>query len=75
MLHSTDTSGVEIYYTPKLRRYAEDIMQTGDGSIFIPPNSKDFKVKGLCSHECSKKAFEKPFNISSIILHMHGTGK
>ncbi|XP_067929956.1 tyramine beta-hydroxylase-like [Watersipora subatra] len=69
-----DASGVQLFYTPKLRPYAEDIFQTGDGAIYIPPNSKDFKVTGLCSHDCSKRSFAKPFNITSILLHMHGTG-
>ena len=74
-LFFSDASGVQLYYTPKLRKYAEDIIQTGDGAIYIPPNSKDFKVRGLCSHECSLKKFEKPFNITSILLHMHGHGE
>lgn len=70
-----DSSGVELFYTPKLRPYAEDIFQTGDAAIFIPPHTKEHKVPGVCSEQCSKQAFEKPFNISSIILHMHGTGR
>lgn len=64
-----------MFYTPKLRKYAENIFQTGDLAIFIPPNSKEHKVTGLCSHDCSKRFIAKPINITSIVLHMHGTGE
>lgn len=70
-----DASGVEIFYTPNLRPYAEDIFQTGDGGIFIPPNTKEHNVEGLCSETCSKESIDKPINITGIVLHMHKLGK
>ena len=65
---------MEFFYTPKLRPHSEGIFITGDLGIFIPPRTESHVVDGTCSSEGSMEAFEKPFNVSSLILHMHHRG-
>lgn len=71
----TDGSGIEIWLTPKLRKYEQDILRIVEDGIFIPPNAKNFTVTGFCSSDCSRRSWEKPFYVTSLLHHAHHNGK
>lgn len=73
-LHVKDSTGVKIFYTPKLRDHAEALFHLGQLRFYIPPNNVDYHVNAICDSNCSRKAFAQPFNLTSITFHMHATG-
>ncbi|XP_063446633.1 DBH-like monooxygenase protein 1 [Mytilus trossulus] len=69
-----DSSGVTLYYTPKLRENDAGIMSTGQTNLEIPPGQQSYTVVGKCHSECSRKLIQAPINIFWAKNHMHYLG-
>ncbi|CAG2247962.1 DBH [Mytilus edulis] len=69
-----DSSGVTLYYTPKLRANDAGIMMTGQVNLEIPPGQQSYTVVGKCHSECSRKLIQDPINIFWATNHMHYLG-
>ncbi|XP_071155442.1 tyramine beta-hydroxylase-like isoform X1 [Mytilus edulis] len=69
-----DSSGVTLYYTPKLRDNDAGIMMTGQEDLEIPPGQQSYTVVGKCHSECSRKLIQAPINIFWATNHMHYLG-
>ncbi|XP_070554980.1 DBH-like monooxygenase protein 1 homolog [Ptychodera flava] len=74
-----DSSGIRVYYTPKLRKNDASIIEIGAFTnplaLFIPPGAPSMTVNGYCSQEC----FDEGSNGTSItifasLLHSHLAG-
>ena len=58
VLTVTDSSGVRIFYTDKLREYDGGILLASyriTPFMLIPPRQSDFHIYGFCSSECTAK--------------------
>ncbi|CAG2237960.1 Temptin [Mytilus edulis] len=69
-----DSSGVTLYYTPKLRANDAGIMSTCQMNHEIPPGQQSYTVVGKCHSECSRKLIQAPINIFWAKNHMHYLG-
>ncbi|XP_013401794.2 DBH-like monooxygenase protein 1 [Lingula anatina] len=69
-----DSSGMSIFYTPKLRQYDLGNVQIGQTFLEIPPLSDRFEQHGSCSSDCSRKQLLHPVYFTKTNLHMHGAG-
>ncbi len=62
-----------------IRRYDAGMMTVGHtviASLLIPPKTKDFKIVGHCTADCTKKGVPADgFKIFSLLLHTHLAGK
>jgi hypothetical protein len=72
-------TGVELYYTPKLREHEAATMTVGHtviASLVIPPKSEDFMIVGHCSSECTSEGLPKEgINVFNLLQHTHLTGR
>lgn len=71
-----DRSGIEIYYTPTLRKYdmGSLVVSTNWGRMVIPPKVITAPQSAECPSECTKK-FSTPVTMVSYIPHMHQIGQ
>ena len=70
-----DSSGMTLYYTPKLRPNDAALLTTGQADIEIPPGVNSYTVVGTCPSECSRMIMKGPINIFWATNHMHYLGK
>ncbi|CAA9994183.1 unnamed protein product [Nesidiocoris tenuis] len=74
-----DTSGLRIFYTPKLREYDGSILVTGvtpTSLQVIPAKQKNFTSTGYCDNQCTNLMFpENGIRIVSVAFHTHSTGR
>ncbi|KAK6195952.1 hypothetical protein SNE40_001271 [Patella caerulea] len=76
-----DSSGLRMYFTPTLRKYDGDIMQTGvavDPLQMIPPGYASFLSTGYCGVDCTNKAFKdhpEGVKVFGIFPHSHLLGE
>ncbi|XP_013398635.1 DBH-like monooxygenase protein 1 homolog, partial [Lingula anatina] len=66
-----DSSGMRIYYTPRLRKYDLGNVQFGQNYLAIPPLSRDYEQHGGCTPYCTKKRLPHPIYLTRTYLHMH----
>ena len=71
----TDSSGINLYYTPKLRQYNAGILAIGDTSLSLKPGLPEVETEGICFHRCTQRMFKGPIYIYAAINHMHSLGK
>ncbi|ODM89886.1 hypothetical protein Ocin01_16794 [Orchesella cincta] len=78
--YATDSSGIRIFYTDKLREYDGAVMQIAykghSPFLVIPPKQDNFVVNGLCGTECTEKMIPPSgIKVVNTLLHMHLAGK
>lgn len=75
----SDTSGLRLFYSNKLRENEGGILITGVAPStlhFIPPFQREYKTAGYCSLGCTKEMFPKEgVNVVSVMLHSHLAGR
>lgn len=71
----TDSSGITLYYTPKLRQYNGAILAIGDASLSLKPGLPEVETEGICYQQCTQRMFKGSIYISAAINHMHSLGK
>ena len=72
--HWYDSSGLTLYYTPRLRPNDAGAMVFGQHFLEIPPGVKSFIASGSCSSDCTQKFMYSDINIISALNHMHYLG-
>ncbi|KAJ8306363.1 hypothetical protein KUTeg_016908 [Tegillarca granosa] len=70
----TDSSGMTLFYTPKLRKHDSGIIMIGQMNINIPPRLDRIAISGTCSSECTREKITGPIYITSLAHHMHQQG-
>eukprot|EP00062_Callorhinchus_milii_P013958 gi/632962755/ref/XP_007897496.1/ PREDICTED: DBH-like monooxygenase protein 1 [Callorhinchus milii] len=77
-----DSSGLKLFYTPKLRKYDAGIIETGVWvSLYhmIPPDMPKYISQGHCTVECLEEALshENPsgIHVFAVLLHSHLAGR
>ncbi|KAM4771852.1 DBH-like monooxygenase protein 1 isoform 2-T2 [Rhinophrynus dorsalis] len=77
-----DNSGIQLYYTPYVRKYDAGVLETGIWvSLYhmIPPGMPVFSSEGHCTMECLEEAlsYEKPdgIHVFAVLLHAHLAGR
>ncbi|XP_030051078.1 DBH-like monooxygenase protein 1 isoform X2 [Microcaecilia unicolor] len=77
-----DSSGIQMFYTPHLRKYDAGVIETGIWvSLYhmIPPGMPEFISEGHCTLECLEEALnhEKPtgIHVFAVLLHTHLAGQ
>ncbi|KAJ8300436.1 hypothetical protein KUTeg_021955 [Tegillarca granosa] len=70
----TDSSGMTLFYTSKLRKHDFGIITIGQMSINIPPRLDRIAISGTCSSECTREKITGPIYIASLRHHMHHNG-
>ncbi|XP_062858528.1 DBH-like monooxygenase protein 1 homolog [Trichomycterus rosablanca] len=77
-----DSSGLRLFYTPKLRDYDAGVMETGVWvSLYhmLPPGMQDYITEGHCTQECLQESLssEMPSGvwIFAVLLHAHLAGR
>ncbi|XP_067660247.1 dopamine beta-hydroxylase-like [Haliotis asinina] len=69
-----DSSGMTLYYTPKLRKYDAGFLTTGQMYLEIPPGVKRSTFESTCTEECTNKLMKGNIYITSGLSHMHYLG-
>jgi len=69
-----DSSGLTLYYTPKLRPNDAGTFLIGQNSLHIPPAVKSMTINGSCSSSCTQKYMHGDAHIMAILNHMHYLG-
>ncbi|KAK3087134.1 hypothetical protein FSP39_002131 [Pinctada imbricata] len=69
-----DRSGLQIYFTPYLRRHDAGMLLVGQEYLEIPPGKKSVRFDSLCSSECTHHLLKGPVHITRAINHMHYLG-
>jgi hypothetical protein len=69
---STDSTGLNIYYTTKLRQYDAGLMILGKPYqvMSIPPGKPAYNITSYCLNSCTK-SLSGPINIINYIPHGH----
>uniref|UniRef100_A0A0B7A301 Copper type II ascorbate-dependent monooxygenase C-terminal domain-containing protein n=1 Tax=Arion vulgaris TaxID=1028688 RepID=A0A0B7A301_9EUPU len=70
----TDSSGLRVYYTPKLRTYDAGVLMVGSINFYLPPKKQDIALYSACTGTCTKQAMRGSINITSAWNHMHYAG-
>jgi Copper type II ascorbate-dependent monooxygenase, N-terminal domain/Copper type II ascorbate-dependent monooxygenase, C-terminal domain len=77
----SDSSGVEIYYTDKLRKYDSAVLTLGDPATRLPsldpglsPDEPGASRETNCPSECTAD-WPHDINVFGSFLHMHGLGR
>ncbi|KAM9651465.1 putative DBH-like monooxygenase protein 2 [Trichechus inunguis] len=76
-----DSSGIRMYYTPRLRRHDMGVLQLGIFTFpihFIPPGAQSFISYGLCKTEKFEEMNGAPLpdiQVYGYLLHTHLTGR
>ena len=72
----TDTSGMKMYYTPRLRQNDLGIMWLGQRQLNIPANTPSTTATSTCTPTCAFDLFSAgAVSVTSSIMHMHLLGK
>ena len=75
LVGETDSSGVRLHYTPRLRQYDAQKFVAGALQIELAPGQKK-TTKSVCSGECTRHIFnDTTVHIAWISGHMHTNGK
>ena len=73
-----DSSGIQFYYTSKLRKYDLGVLEIGleySDKNSIPPKQAAFDVSGFCVTECTRIGLpESGITVFASQLHTHLTG-
>ncbi|KAK3604320.1 hypothetical protein CHS0354_025447 [Potamilus streckersoni] len=69
-----DSSGLRLYYTPKLRPYDAGVLITGQLDLLIPPGEMKVTMTGMCPSACSREIMNDSIYITSAGNHMHYIG-
>lgn len=72
--HLTDSSGMKVYYTPKLRTYDAELFLFGQEYLTIPPMTDSIKYEATCPSDCTADMFKQKVYITRAINHMHYLG-
>ncbi|XP_041355564.1 dopamine beta-hydroxylase-like [Gigantopelta aegis] len=72
--NSTDSSGMRIFYTKRLRQFDAGNVQIGQNDLEIPPGSAHHSEVGGCSGRCTKKLLPHPIYLTRTYIHMHYLG-
>ena len=70
----TDSSGLQIYYTPKLRPNDAGMLLVGQERLVIPPGRQGVVFDSVCSSRCTSELLRGPVHITRAINHMHYLG-
>lgn len=70
-----DGSGIQVFYTNKLRNYDSVIMVVGQKYLELPPNAPVVTVNSSCPAFCTENMFQKPIFITRAVNHMHTLGQ
>ncbi|XP_048106553.1 DBH-like monooxygenase protein 1 homolog [Alosa alosa] len=77
-----DSSGLRLFYTPKLRQYDAGVIETGVWvSLYhmLPPGMQDYLSEGHCTRECLKESLEEEMpsgiRVFAVLLHAHLAGR
>ena len=72
----TDTSGIRMHYTPRLRQHDLGILMLGQSSLSIPGLTPTTVVMTTCSSACTNELLALgDISVTSSIAHMHLLGK
>ncbi|KAK3506741.1 hypothetical protein QTP70_021776 [Hemibagrus guttatus] len=77
-----DSSGLRLFYTPKLRTYDAGVIETGVWvSLYhmLPPGMQDYVTEGHCMQECLQESLESDMpsgiQVFAVLLHAHLAGR
>ena len=70
-----DSSGIIIYYTPKLREYNAARFAVGQEYLNIPPGQSSVVHEGTCTSGCTNRFLKGPIHIFESLNHMHYLGR
>ncbi|XP_031437893.1 DBH-like monooxygenase protein 1 homolog [Clupea harengus] len=77
-----DSSGLRLFYTPKLRQYDAGVIETGVWvSLYhmLPPGMQDYVSEGHCTRECLQESLEHEMpsgvQVFAVLLHAHLAGR
>ncbi|XP_046366878.2 tyramine beta-hydroxylase-like [Haliotis rufescens] len=70
----TDSSGITLYLTPKLRKYNAAYMTVGETLLNIPPGRERVVHTSQCSSECTRDVMKGPIHLLAGYNHMHYLG-
>ncbi|XP_071651989.1 MOXD1 homolog 1-like isoform X1 [Temnothorax longispinosus] len=75
----TDSSGIRLHLTPKLRPQEAGILVAGIAVSplhVIPPKRQEYATAGYCTPHCTNTMFpEDGINVVSVVLHSHLAGR
>ncbi|XP_036418630.1 LOW QUALITY PROTEIN: DBH-like monooxygenase protein 1 homolog [Colossoma macropomum] len=77
-----DSSGLRLYYTPRLRTYDAGVIETGVWvSLYhmLPPGMQDYITEGHCTQECLQESLDSEMPsgvwVFAVLLHAHLAGR
>ncbi|KAL4218663.1 hypothetical protein ACF0H5_021252 [Mactra antiquata] len=70
----TDSSGMLLHLTTKLRPNDAGILMVGQDYLQIPPQETKVRYTGVCSSECTQSIIKKEVKVPVAFNHMHGLG-
>lgn len=70
----SDSSGMTLYYTPKLRPNSAVILMVGQWYLEIPPGKERHTESAVCSKEDTQRLLTGPIKIVRALNHMHYLG-
>ncbi|XP_076872509.1 DBH-like monooxygenase protein 1 homolog [Brachyhypopomus gauderio] len=77
-----DSSGLRLYYTPRLRSYDAGVMETGVWvSLYhmLPPGMQNYVTEGHCTQECLQESLDTEMpsgvRVFAVLLHAHLAGR
>lgn len=70
----SDSSGMTLYYTPKLRPNSAVILMVGQWYLEIPPGKERHTESAVCSKEDTQRLLTGPIKIARALNHMHYLG-
>nr|KAG5695070.1 hypothetical protein BaRGS_032563 [Batillaria attramentaria] len=71
----TDSSGLTLFYTPKLRSYNTATFVVGQRIFEIPPAQPSVVISGSCTPSCSRRIISRPAYVTTVQNHMHYLGR
>ena len=70
-----DSSGLTLYYTPKLRTYNAGLMNLGQTYLSIPPGQTSWVHQGTCTGDCTRRYMTGDIQVFAAQSHMHYLGQ
>ncbi|KAI5627751.1 DBH-like monooxygenase protein 1-like isoform X1, partial [Silurus asotus] len=77
-----DSSGLRLFYTPRLRSYDAGVIETGVWvSLYhmLPPGMQDYVTEGHCMQECLQESLDNEMpsgvQVFAVLLHAHLAGR
>ncbi|CAC5379185.1 DBH [Mytilus coruscus] len=67
----TDSSGMTLYYTPKLRRFDAGVSPLEVTHFSVPPGRESYEVVSACPGDCTVLQVASPIYIILGMNHMH----